>query len=560
VWDLSCRDWQDRIRERRPLIPSLPLFESEANIAVSFFDALKLPDVPGTPLLRDAAGDWYRDIVRAVFGSLDPETKERQIREAFALVPKGQSKTSYSAGLMVTALLMNFRPRAEMLFVGPTQAIADLAFGQAVGMIEADPQLRKRFVPREHTKEIIDLLFNAKLKVKTFDLTILTGPKPVFVLVDELHLLGKNPHASKVLRQIRGGLEKNPEGFLLIITTQSDEQPAGAFKDELMVARKIRDGAMSGRMLPMLYEFPPDIAKDPVKWQDPANWSMVMPNLGRSMWLPSLTKDWESEREKGEHAIRVWASQHLNIEIGLGIHTNRWAGALDWEMAAEGGLTLETLIERSEVITGGVDGGGRDDLLSLVFIGRDKVTQQWLQWSRSWVDQIALERRKEVAARLEGFRDDGDLVIVDVVGDDIEDLADTVAQVEESGKLAGIGFDPAGIGMIIDALSVRGISGTDRIIGVSQGWTISNAIKTVERKLADGTLVHCGQEIMAWAVGNARVEPKGNAITITKQVSGSGKIDPLAATFNAATLMARNPAPIGGPSVYETRGILEIEI
>jgi len=29
---------------------------------------------------------------------------------------------------------------------------------------------------------------------------------------------------------------------------------------------------------------------------------------------------------------------------------------------------------------------------------------------------------------------------------------------------------------------------------------------------------------MSWAVANARVEPKGNAIIITKQASGSAKI------------------------------------
>jgi phage terminase large subunit-like protein len=34
---------------------------------------------------------------------------------------------------------------------------------------------------------------------------------------------------------------------------------------------------------------------------------------------------------------------------------------------------------------------------------------------------------------------------------------------------------------------------------------------------------------MAWAVRTARVEPKGNAILVTKQVSGSAKIDPLMA-------------------------------
>lgn len=54
-------------------------------------------------------------------------------------------------------------------------------------------------------------------------------------------------------------------------------------------------------------------------------------------------------------------------------------------------------------------------------------------------------------------------------------------------------------------------------------------------------MIHSGSRMMAWCVSNAKGEPRGNAISITKQVSGSGKIDPVMAMFNAVALMAMNP-------------------
>jgi hypothetical protein len=75
--------------------------------------------------------------------------------------------------------------------------------------------------------------------------------------------------------------------------------------------------------------------------------------------------------------------------------------------------------------------------------------------------------------------------------------------------------------------------------------SLGGAIKAVERKLAEGTLMHGGRPLMAWCVGNAKVEQRANSILITKQASGTAKIDPLMALFNAVDLMGRQPAAQG---------------
>jgi len=51
---------------------------------------------------------------------------------------------------------------------------------------------------------------------------------------------------------------------------------------------------------------------------------------------------------------------------------------------------------------------------------------------------------------------------------------------------------------------------------------------------------------MNWCVGNAKVKQVGNAKSITKQQSGSAKIDPLIALFNAVSLLSLNPESKSG--------------
>lgn len=550
AWDTSCKDWADRIKSGRSLCPALPLNQRKADHALEVFKRLRLPDVAGNPTLAEAGGDWFFEIVRALFGSYDEKTRERYIRELFLMVPKKSSKTTYSAALLLTAVLVSPRPRAEYLFIGPTQEISDLAFKQASGMIDVDPVLSAKFLIQHHIKRITYRPTGAFLKVKSFAPNVVTGSKPAGVLIDEIHVIGEMNNADRVIGQLRGGLISQPEAFLVNITTQSERAPAGVFRAELMKARKVRDGTLAAPILPILYEFPPG-----VDWRDRSKWWMVTPNRGKSITVERLIPDYLQAEAAGEEELRRWASQHLNIEIGLALRSDHWSGAEFWEQQAHRGLTLRDLLDRCEVIDVGIDGGGLDDLLGLSVAGRDARTREWLVWSHAWAHPSALERNKSAAERLRDFAADGDLTIVDQIGDDVAQVAEIVAEIYGAGLLDKVGIDPAGVGGILDALIAAEVP-QDLVVGVSQGWRLGGAIKTAERKLAEGGLIHDGSPLMTWCVGNAKVEPRGNAILITKQASGFAKIDPLMALFNAVSLLALNPAAQGNLDEFLTNPLI----
>lgn len=557
-WDLSCPDWVDRILSGRPLVPDLPLFQSEAARALRVFKRLKLPDVIGTPTMAEACGEWFFPIVAALFGSYDPINNVRMIQEIFELIPKGNSKSSNGGAVMVAATIVNRRPEAEFLFIAPTIEIATIAFKQAKGTIRLDPDLDKLFQIQDHVRKVTHRRSGATLQIKAADTDVITGSKASGTMIDETHVFAKRSNAKEIFVELRGALTKRPDGFLFQTTTQSKTPPSGVFKSELAMARAVRDGKMKLPLLPVLYELPVSVSKDG-GWKDRKYWPCVNPNLGRSTNEKFLASELLKAEEDGPHAMALLASQHFNVEVDQALRSDGWAGATLWPRGNEKGLTLPEVIRRSEVLTVGLDGGGLDDLLGVFVLGREKGTGTWLGWAHAFISPEGWERRKANRTLYEDFIKDGDLTLVDRLPDDVTAVVDIVKQCLDSGKLAKVGADPAGLGSIVDELAKIGVTQeSELLVGVRQGVALMGAIKTVERKLADGSFKHGGRRMMAWCAGNAIVQATGTGMRIARDASGYGKVDPLMAGFDAVAEMALNPTPHGGPSIYETRPMLMV--
>lgn len=544
AWNTSCKDWEERIVKGDSLIPFSPLFPDEAAASLAVFRELRIVDAAGCPTMGEACRPWIMDFVGSVFGAYDAEAGRRLITEFFLLISKKNSKSTTAAGIMLTALVRNWRESAEFLILAPTVEIANNSFYPARDMVRKDPELNDLFQVQDHVRTITHRGNGATLKVVAAEAETVGGKKATGVLIDEAWLFGKQANAENMLREACGGLASRPEGFTIFLSTQSDVPPAGVFRQKLMYARGVRDGLIDDkRFLPVLYEFPDSMLEDK-SYRDKKNFYITNPNLGASVDNEFLEREFQKAEHDGEESMAGFLSKHLNVEIGMALRSDNWAGAPFWQQQSREGITLSSILDRCEVVDVGIDGGGLDDLLGLSVIGRDAKTREWLCWAHAWAHPSVLERRKSEAARFRDFAKDGDLTLVNQIGDDVYEVAAIVAEIDKAGLLDQVGVDPAGIGGVLDALTEAGVP-QEKVIGISQGWKLSGAIKTTERKLAEGALIHSGSPMMAWCVSNAKIEPKGNAMLITKQASGWAKIDPLMALFSAVTLMALNPIGTG---------------
>lgn len=540
-WSTASPDWQERIVAGRGLIPFGPLFPNEAEYALEVFKALRVADLPGKPTFGECCEPWIFDFVAAIFGANDPESGNQLISEFMLLISKKNAKSTIAAGIMLTALITGWRQEDELLILAPTIEVAGNSFNPAAAMVRADEELNDLLHVIDHQRTIRHRVTRSSLKVVAADNDTVSGKKAGRILIDELWLFGSKPKADAMFREATGGLVSRPEGFVIYLTTQSDAPPAGVFKEKLDYARDVRDGKIEDRrFLPVLYEFP-DALIQSEGFMDPANFYITNPNMGRSVSKEWLEREMGKELAKDAGTRATFLAKHLNVEIGMNLRANRWPGADFWRTRSDE-LTLESVLDRSEVVVVGIDGGGLDDLFGLCVLGRDRTTKDWLAWHHAWCHRGVLDRRKSIAARLRDFERTGDLTIVGDELEDISQIVELIGDVDRRGILASVAVDPAGLGEFVDALAEIGVTQeANKVVGVSQGYQMMNAIKTAERKLANGTLRHDGSAMMDWCISNIKIEPTATAIRATKATAGDAKIDPAMALFDAVAVMCRNP-------------------
>ncbi|TKT29113.1 hypothetical protein DXX77_022170 [Escherichia coli] len=136
-------------------------------------------DAPGSPTFGESCAQWVFDLVAALFGSYDAQTGVRHIKEVFILIPKKNSKSTLAAGIMMTALLLNWRQAAGYTILAPTVEVAANAFNLPGIWYDGTMILDDLCQVQTHIRTITHRVTDTTLKVVAADPNTVSGIKSV---------------------------------------------------------------------------------------------------------------------------------------------------------------------------------------------------------------------------------------------------------------------------------------------------------------------------------------------------------------------------------------------
>ncbi|ASL59418.1 Phage terminase, large subunit [Escherichia coli] len=137
----------------------------------------------------------------------------------------------------MTALLLNWRQAAGYTILAPTVEVAANAFNPARDMVRRDDDLDDLCQVQTHIRTITHRVTDTTLKVVAADPNTVSGIKSVGTLIDELWCLASSTSGDMYVKPSAACLP--PEGFVVYTTTQSNEPPAGVFRQKLQYARDV---------------------------------------------------------------------------------------------------------------------------------------------------------------------------------------------------------------------------------------------------------------------------------------------------------------------------------
>lgn len=494
-------------------------FDAEAaERACSFFpEVLQLVEGTVQPFELQP---WQAAIVAALWGWKDANGL-RRFREAFIFCPRKNGKTPFAAGLMLLSALTDGEPGAQLYSAAPDKNGASLLFRHASEMILREPELQKRSKIYKSLKSI-EFPNSTIFRALAADAHRLHGLNVSLAIIDELHQFPD----SELVDVLITGTASRRQPLVVFITTSDFDRPS-VCNSKHDYASKVRDGLIADRsFLPVIFEAGPDD-----DWTSPEVWAKANPNLGVSVSLEYLER--ECRRAQAEPAYEsTFRRLHLNQKTSV---ETRWIRLEDWDACRRELPNLE-----GRECYAGLDLSTTTDIcaLSLVFPIDDLLAVLPF----FWVPEAKL-RDKRDRVSYDYFQRAGLVTVTSGNVTDYDRIRADIGALSERYNIQELRYDRWNASSLVTQLQDDGLT----LTAMGQGYvSMAGPTREFERRVLGKTLIHDGNPVLRWMLGNVMVEQDAAGNIKPTKAKSTGRIDGVVATIDAISGAMTGDGPNGG--------------
>lgn len=464
-----------------------------------------LPDPKTRQIQTLKLEPWQQFVICSVFGWVKKRNGKRRFHKARLYIPRKNGKSMFGAGIGLYMLALDGEPGAEVYSGATSEKQAWEVFGPARQMALRHPQLAPG----------LGLTINAQSLVRESDnskfLPVIgkpgDGASPHCAIIDEYH----EHKTSELIDTMETGMGAREQPLSLVISTAGADT-AGPCREDWKACERILEnveGFEDDTTFCVIWTIDQDD-----KWDTEAALIKANPNWGISIneerILAELKVAQQSARKQSAFKTK---------------YLNQWVTAKDGFFNVAEWQKLERKIKREDYkdfpcyLAG--DLASKHDLVALMQLfclpdnrfavfGKYYLPAATLdlpenQHYRNW--QIAgwIEEAGDQVTDLEHFTED----VLELCGD---------YQVEEMPS------DPNRAWGVFPALAREGVPVVEYRNTVLM---MSEPMKQLDALIRAGKIVHCGDPVLAWAIGNVtgKVDKKDNVFP--NKESNANKIDPV---------------------------------
>lgn len=498
---------------------------------------------------------WQAFIVGSIFGWKRADGT-RRFRMAYIETGKGSGKSPLAAGIGLGMLCADGEARAEVYAAAVKQDQAKVLFRDAVAMVQQSPALSKR----------IDLSGGADpdnmafMRKGSFFRPISSerqgrgqsGPRPHCALLDEIH---EHP-TNAIVEFMAAGVKYRRQPLMVMITNSGSDRQTVCW-DYHKYATQICEGTKENDEF-FGYVCGLDEGDNPLDDED--CWIKANPSL------PTIP-GYDYIRGEVRKAKGMPSKETLVRRLNFCEWTDAadaWIGPDVWRKVQH---RLDLSDHEGQECYGGLDLSISSDLTALV-LAFPTGHRQWDVFSWFWMPGdrlLELQDRDGMAPRYQQWRDDGFLQAPSGKTIDYGHAAHLIADVCARFKVQAIAYDRAKIELLRKELDEIGCDaplvehGQGFYKASQTGLWMPGSIEETEAALMEERIRVTENPVLSWNVASAVCQP--SSINPTDRYfakrKATGRIDG-AVAMAMAIGVAATYEPGGGPSVYETRGILTV--